>query len=435
MKTKRGFGLRGKAATLSAALLLFFVAPLRAYDALQRPTELQFWNPAKAENGYTFFGVGGTTYLINMEGRVVHTWPVGNNPHLLDNGNVLDAATNDPSGFGGFKEVDWSGRVVWQYTDQRTTYHPHHDFTRIYNAKLGAYTTLYIANRDFTAAECIAAGANPALVPVSGAQLDAIVEVDLSGNVVWEWCFFDHLVQDFNAAKPNYVGVGKTIANYPGRLNLNLTGHPLKGDWLHCNSLDYNSKLDQIVVNSVQGEFYVIDHGSTFVAGNPAASITNAASSAGDFLYRFGDPARYAQGSTPAVLADWTQSTAGHKQLGGAHDVQWIGPGLTGEGHFLIFNNAQYLSEHTAQSYVVEINPFLGADGSDTGHYVNPPDAGYTTVTFPAVTDKTPRLLSQQVVWNYYTKNNLTLYSHIGCCAQRLDLSRIRQRPVCCRVP
>ena len=71
-----------------------------------------------------------------MEGRVVHTWPVGTNPHLLSNGNVLDATTNDPSGFSGFKEVDWDGTTVWSYLETRSTYHPHHDFTRIFNPKL-----------------------------------------------------------------------------------------------------------------------------------------------------------------------------------------------------------------------------------------------------------------------------------------------------------
>jgi hypothetical protein len=57
------------------------------------------------------------------------------------------------------------------------------------------------------------------------------------------------------------------------RINLNLPGRPLRSNWLDCNSLDYNQSLDQIVVNSRQGEFYIINHGGTFIAGNPTASI------------------------------------------------------------------------------------------------------------------------------------------------------------------
>ena len=403
-----------------AAMLLSATLQVHAYDALQRPTELQYWDSARADNGYTFFGVGGITYLLDMEGRVVHTWPIGTNPHLLSNGDVLDAATNDPSGFGGFKIVSWDGVTVWSYLETRSTYHPHHDFTRIYNSKLGAYTTLYIANKDLTYAQLVAAGANPNTTPSTGGQMDALVEVDSSGTIVWEWCFFDHMIQDYDATKLNHVATGKTIADYAGRLNINLPGHILKADWLHCNSVDYNQALDQIVVNSVQGEFYVIDHGNTFSAGNPAASIALAASSAGDFLYRFGDPARYSQGETPSILDDWIQSTTGNKQMGGAHDIQWIAEGLTGAGHFLIFNNAEYLSEHTSQSYVMEINPYLNATGSNTGSYVNPPDAGYNTVLPLAVTDKASKQISKQVVWNYSSKSCLTLFSQIGCSAQRL---------------
>ena len=68
-----------------------------AYERLQGPTELLFNDKEKALNGYTLFGVGNRTFLLDMEGRVVHTWPVGTNPHLLDNGNILDASKDDPS--------------------------------------------------------------------------------------------------------------------------------------------------------------------------------------------------------------------------------------------------------------------------------------------------------------------------------------------------
>ena len=418
-----------------ASLCLMATCSLHAYDALTRPTELQYWDSTRAQNGYTFFGVGGTSYLLDMMGRVVHSWPVGNNPHLQDDGSILDASTDDPSGFGGFKIVSWDGVTTWSYTESRSTYYPHHDFTRVFNKQLNAYTVLYIANKDLTYDQLIAAGANPATTPATGGQMDALVEVDSTGTVVWEWCFFDHLVQDYDATKSNYVGTvgtGTSIGTCPGRLNINLSGHSLKSDWLHCNSVDYNPTLDQIVVNSVQGEFYVIDHGNTFVLGDPTASKAKAATGTGDFLYRFGDPARYNQGglsgnaaptvlgSVPAVLEDWTQSTTGTKQMGGAHDIQWIPEGLTGAGHFLIFNNAEYLSEHTSQSYVFEINPYLNASGTDTGSYVNPPDAGYNAVAPLAVTDKATKLISKQVVLNYSTKSNLTIFSQIGCSAQRL---------------
>ena len=44
-----------------------------AYERLQGPTELLFCNKEKASNGYTLFGVGYRTFLLNLDGRVVHT--------------------------------------------------------------------------------------------------------------------------------------------------------------------------------------------------------------------------------------------------------------------------------------------------------------------------------------------------------------------------
>jgi hypothetical protein len=415
--------MRQSIAVVRVAVLALLTSPaLHAYEALQGPTELLYWDKTNAYPGYTWFGVRGTTYLLDMEGRVIHTWPIGTNPHLLTNGNILDASNNDPSGFAGFKEVDWNGSNVWSFLETRTNYSPHHDFLRMFNPKLNAYTTLYIANKTVSSNQCIAAGCNPANgQSYTGAQMDALVEVDMSGTVVWEWWFYDHLIQDYDATKSNYVGTGRSISNYPGRLNANITGMPVQKDWLHCNGIDYNQALDQIAVNSVRGEFYVIDHGHTFVAGNPSASLALAAGAAGDFLYRFGDPARYGQGSPPSILTNWTESTTGNKQLGGSHHISWILVGCPGAGHLTVFNNAQNLFEHTQTSYAFEINPFLNAFTNDTGAYVNPPDGGYNIWQPPVATaGMNPKLMSRQIVWSYCPKASHAMTSHIGSSVQRL---------------
>lgn len=385
-------------------------------------TELLYWDKTNAYNGYTLFAAAGRSYLIDMEGNVVNTWSIGNNPQLLSNGNFLDAAQDDPNSNKGWKELDWDGNVVWEYYETREGYAPHHDWVKIYNPKLKEDTFMYIANKTVTEEEAIAAGCDPEDGPYEGAQMDAVVEVDREGNIIWEWRFIDHVIQDIDPTKANYVGEGKTIADFPGRLNINLPGRPLRKDWLHCNSMDYNQELDQIVINSVQGEFYVIDHGNTFTPSDPEGSIALAAGSGGDFLYRFGDPARYDQGDPPSILEDWTASTAGNKQIGGSHNIQWIDSGLPGEGNFLVFNNGQYLFERTLQSYIFEIDGFLDAEKIDTGNYVNPPDAGYWEWTSEddRNTHKQLKLMSNQIVWTYSSKNNTAFFSHIGSSAQRL---------------
>jgi hypothetical protein len=384
-------------------------------------TEVRFWDASNAYNGYTLFAAKGKSYLIDMEGYVVHQWNIGTNPRLLDNGDLLDATKSDPSGFGGFRELDWNGNTVWEYTETRAGYFPHHDWTRIFNKALNAYTTLYIANKNITKEQAIAAGANPANGSYNDAQMDAVVEVDMNGNIVWEWWFFNHVIQDFDSTKLNYVGSEKTIADYPGKININMPGKPLKKDWLHCNSIDYNESLGHIVINSVHGEFYILDHDNTFIAGDLAASMALAATTAGDFLYRFGDPARYDQGDPPSILEDWTFSTTGNKQIGGSHDVHWIKSGLPGAGNIQIFNNGEYLFERVSQSYIFEVNPYYNSKKVNTGVYVNPPDAGYYTWNYPNKDSmKQNKLISNQVVWIYNSLNDQNFFSTIGGSEQRL---------------
>jgi len=401
-------------------ILILLAMPVAAYERLQGPTELLHWDKLKAYSGYTLFGVGSRTFLLDMEGHVVHAWKIGTNPHLLDNGHILDATRDDPSGFQGLREVDWDGNTVWEYVEKREGYAPHHDWVRIHNKALDAPTTLYIANKSISHEQAIAAGADPQRGPYRDGQMDAVVEVDMDGKVVWEWWFLDHLMQDIDPSKPNHVGEGKTVADHPGRLNINMPGRPLKRDWLHCNSIDYNPQLGQVVVNSVQGECYIIDHDGTFVAGDPEAGIAKAAGPGGDFLYRFGDPARYAQGDPPRVLENWDSATTGHRQMGGTHHVTWIPPGHPGAGHLMVFNNGQYLYQRTPQSSVLEINAFLDSSGRDTGSYVNPPDAGYREERYDHDTHNRPRQVSRQIVWSYRSKDSHGFFSHIGSSAQRL---------------
>ncbi|MEI6695491.1 MAG: aryl-sulfate sulfotransferase [Bacteroidota bacterium] len=402
--------------TLLLSVFFLFAITIFAQECFMVPTETRYWNSSKAYNGYTLFGTRGTSYLIDMEGHVIHTWPLGTNPRFTEAGTLLDAVGGNPSSQNTWKELDWNGNTVWQYTETRSTYHGHHDFAKIFNPKLGDSTFIYIANKDLTSAQCLAAGCD-ATNTYTNPQMDAIVEVDRQGNIIWEWCFFDHVVQDLYPSLPTY-GV---IANTPGKIDLNIRGNSVKSDWMHCNSLDYNQTLDLIVINSVHGEFYVIDHGNTFIANQPANSIALAAGSGGDFKYRFGDPAKYDKGDPPSVLDNWEKATAGHKQLGGSHDIQWIKSGLPGAGNFLIFNNAENLFELTPQSYIVEINPFLNAAGVNTGNFVNPPDAGYNVVNTPDNNlMKEKKNVSKQIVWKYSSKNNTSFYSTIGSSAQRL---------------
>jgi formylglycine-generating enzyme required for sulfatase activity len=85
-----------------------------------------FLNDSRAWPGYTLLAPKQytTTYLIDNQGRVVHTWtskyPPGQSAYLLPNGDLIRAATiknpdiNTGGGEGGrIEEYDWGGNLVW----------------------------------------------------------------------------------------------------------------------------------------------------------------------------------------------------------------------------------------------------------------------------------------------------------------------------------
>ena len=127
--------------------------------SVNRPTGLTFHRPGLSTKGYTLLTPHGdtATYLIDMDGRVVHRWVFSHiKPgygRLLGNGNLLmtgsdintpkppkDEPTKAPpplehhvTRLGGYHttlvEVDWDGNVVWEYVNK----FQHHDFYRFAN--------------------------------------------------------------------------------------------------------------------------------------------------------------------------------------------------------------------------------------------------------------------------------------------------------------
>ncbi|MBI5647645.1 MAG: aryl-sulfate sulfotransferase [Ignavibacteriae bacterium] len=303
-----------------------------------------------AYEGYTLFNPTNSrsTYLIDMKGTTVKTWTNaqsgGYSVYLLPNGNIIRPATYGSAVLRGaaysglIHQTDWSGKVVWSYIYSGPTYIAHHDICPMPNGNV-----VLIAWESKTAAEATALGRSNAATMWP----DHLVEVKptgaTTGEIVWEWHAWDHLVQDKDPAKPNY-GV---ISENPGRLNINLGsvgGGPGGGDWLHINGVSYNAEDDLIVISShFMNEFYVIDHSTTTEEARGRTGGRHG--KGGDILYRWGKPSNY--GATGATVFDVV------------HCSWWIPKGLPGEGHILAFNNGASKRAST----IVEIVPPRDAEG------------------------------------------------------------------------
>jgi hypothetical protein len=341
-----------------------------------------------AQQGYTLLAPmnSNNTYLIDLQGRVVRTWESDCNPgavaYLLENSNLLRAGQmRNPPFFGGgaggrIQEMTWDGKMVWDFQYSSATQLPHHDVCKLPNGNV-----LLIVWEKKPAKTAVAAGRRPETVGDNDLMADAIFEVHptgkTTGKIVWEWHVWDHLIQDFDEAKPNYGDVGAhpelidlnfgegTIAAMVAKpeelAKLRAIGYVgaagrkpqrVQPDWTHINSVDYNTELDQILLSVHEfSEVWLIDHSTT--TAEAAGHKGGRYGKGGDLLYRWGNPRAHRAGA----LKD--------QKLFGQHDCHWIGKGLPGEGHILIFNNGTR-RVGGAHSTVDEIAPPVDSRGQYT---------------------------------------------------------------------
>jgi Arylsulfotransferase (ASST) len=308
-------------------------------------------------NGQILFSplYGTTTYLIDNTGKTNHTWSSTHTPgadvYWLGNGTILrtirDPEYSQEGGAGGgVQKVEWDGTITWDFrynTNGRLT---HHDIKVLPNGNV-----LMIAWETKTRTDAIAAGRNPNTITGNSFMPDHVIEVEptgqTTGDIVWEWHAWDHLIQDYDSSKDNYGVVG----GHPELIDLNFGSFFMSNDdWLHTNSIDYNPEFDQILLSVHNfNEVWVIDHSTTT---EEAVGHTGGNSGhGGDLLYRWGNPRAYRAG------------TASDQQLFGQHGTSWIKPSYPGAGDILIFNNG--LNRPGGQySSIDEIAPPVDANGS-----------------------------------------------------------------------
>jgi|GEM_PF-619914 len=337
---------------------------------------------SRAYPGYTLLAPKQykSTYLIDNQGQVVHTWSgssysPGQSAYLLENGHLLrPAAVNSSSpasgagGGGRVEEFDWDGNLVWSMDYCTDTYAQHHDVWPLPNGNV-----IMLVAEYKTTADAVAAGCDPAkLTKLTGGYLlpDTVVEVQpnrvtgVGGTVVWQWKVWDHLVQNFDSSKDNYYGVDG-VANHPELIDIN--GSQVSVSWNHMNSITYNPAFNQIMVSvHNNSEIWVIDHSTTT---DEAAGHTGGRGKGGDLLYRWGNPAQYdVPNATRAIYV--------------SHCASWIPPGCPGAGDITFFHNGLGRGYSTAD----EITPPVDANGNyslTAGSAFGPTSLTWTYVATP----------------------------------------------------
>ena len=272
--------------------------------------------------------------LADTEGKVVHRWDTdltggGNTSYLLDSGGILRIGIRDESGGGPIAYADTlqitdrAGKAIWQLNAEdldidgnRILFH--HDMQMQPNGNI--YVLIF---EELSSEEAAAAGWTPE--NVTEIWSDGLMEIkpnldDGSHEVVWQWRFIDHIIQDKDPEAPNYGVVAdnprRIDAHYPPNYNPSIGAQAARQ---HLNSVDYNADLDQILLSAwFYDEIWIIDRGIT---------AEEASGRAGDLLFRYGNPAAHDMGTVEDRL------------LARQHDAQWVKDGYPGAGNILVFNN------------------------------------------------------------------------------------------------
>lgn len=356
----------------TTAILLSLVAPSPVLAQTQ--TVGLFLNDTSTYEGYTAFVAGTSTVMIDNYGRLVHTWEFDFAPggaiYLLENGLLLWAARPEAAGDKGahILKSDWEGNIVWEWKDTNPAYLYHHDIEPLPNGNV-----LVLARDFIPIAEVVASGVDTAGHTYDSLWSEMIFEVEptgpTSGNIIWEWRAWDHVIQDFDSTKANY-GV---VEDHPELMDLNVALG--LADWIHSNGFGYSEELDQIVISHrTISEIWIIDHSTTTAEAAGHSGGNNGMG--GDIIYRWGNPINYRAG-------DSTDQTL-FKQ----HNSQWIGAGLSGEGHIMVFNNGNGRGYSSADEIITPVDEFgqypLPAPGTAHGpsaatwtYFADPPESFY----------------------------------------------------------
>lgn len=313
------------------------------------PTGVTLYNPAKAYPTYVLFDSRDHhTYLIDMDGNVVHKWDlVGFPSEMLDPkvtggkfGHILVQTKGSSGGHAdafyrnpGIGELDWNGKLVWHWGGKQApggAAQQNHDWNRLANGDTLIIATLRHPVPGFKA-------------PVVLDQ--AIYQITPAGKIVWRWLVSDHL-KEFGFSKRGLKMIHEgfsSAGSQAGFLTIN-DMQPLGANrWFDGG--DKRFAPDNIMISSREGNVIAIISRKT-----------------GHIVWRMGPYYPGSQGS-PWKRPYKYKVPRPVDQIVGQHDAHLIPAGLPGAGDLLVFDNqgaAGFPPAYLAAiggSRVLEINP------------------------------------------------------------------------------
>lgn len=392
------FGMK-KQLFLSAFLMMFGLLSF-AQDSDNTVGTL-YYDASQTYPGYNLYYPLNqpTAYLVDNCGRTINTWTddgfvPGSSVYLLPNGNLLKTASlagNSPSdiiagGQGDYVMMkDWDNNLIWEYNIGDTNERMHHDISLLPSGNV-----LILVWQKFDSIACVLHGRDPAKINDGEIWTETIKEYNPNTQTIdWEWRAWDHLVQDFDPSRSYFgdpaVEIGKIDFNYnDDNYRESYDDGNYADNWLNANSVDYNSLLDQVLISVPGfGEFWIIDHSTTSV---------EAAGTAGDLIYRWGNPEAYRAGDS------LDQKTFFQ------HDVHWADLDLPNShpdwGKIALFNNQVEEDASHVHLLIPTFDLGAGVYTMNTDGTYAPEDFDYTYMANPSIDIISKLLSSFQILPN-----------------------------------
>lgn len=358
--------------------ILFLFSVLLSQMQAQSPTiGLLEIDQDLVSDGYTLYcpWISSEYYLIDNCGEKVNTWKTDLSfdlkmAYLDEEGNFIILNQDE------VRKYDWDSNLIWSLSSQDYGIEGHHDFEIMPDGNI-----LLIARESVTFEEGISLGFDSTQITSNLLAIDGLYEFKHIENdsfqLVWRWNFKDHLVQNVDETLDNYGDIDET----PRRLNLNtLFGYNVT-DWVHCNGVNYNESLDQIILSSRHtSEIYIIDHSTTI--DEAASSSGGVQGHGGDFLWRWGSP-NLRQQHDPNWIPDSHPnggmiSVFNNIDGSGLQDystIKIIDPGVDAQGKYLLDENNQFLPQEATKVISGKdhqiFSPFMsGAHSLANGNFI-----------------------------------------------------------------
>ena len=264
------------------------------------PLGVRTCDRSRCFEGYTLFSsaFGYTEYLIDLNGMVVHTWPITKSQlaELRPNGNLMVDRYLDGA---GLDELAPDGTKVWHWDGPY-----HHDFEILPNDNIVCLTS--------RTEPCPSRLFPPSLAPET-LRNDVVVEIDRKGEIIWEFPFIEHIdeICDLSGLP---LPIPHANISADGEIQL----QP-RSDWAHTNTIE-------VLPDTQLGR-----EDSRFRAGNLL------------FCFRSLDIIGTIDREKNAVVWAW-----GLEIIDGPHQ-----PTMLEDGNILLFDNGTYRDYSIAR----EINP------------------------------------------------------------------------------